>query len=501
MNQPNFSLLKNLSAFLLLVFIISCKDSLTTGNNDVTFTSDAQVTAAVDSVYLGLAKFGNINGIFDAQEVSTDELMVPQRGVDWYDADQHVHAQTHKFVATDPYLNFSWVSCYAPIAKCNIVINHLPAYSATQAATLIPEIRAVRAYYYFQILDLFGNAPLFLNDPATTDEYISKDRATIYAFVESELKSVIGKLSKNKTYGKMNYWTAQALLARLYLNAEVYTGKANYAGAAAAANDVITNSPYKLEPDYFANFIAANENSNENIWVIPYDGITVTGFNVPFNTLDRGDTEQYNLHQQPWNGYCAIQDYYNSYDKSDKRLKNFIVGQQYTTPTGTKKIDVNYTPEVDELYPMTRHDAGARIGKFEIKFVNGTGESPNDFPLFRLAEMYLIRGEAAWRQNPGDANALSDINVSVKRAGLTPLISLSADAILAERGRELFVEMLHRQDLIRFGKYSIARRYAQSTDGDKGAKPADDDAIKRSVYPIPQPQIDANKVLRQNTGY
>ena len=379
--------LQGCTIFLFLILTNACKVDTVATAPDPVFKKDSDVTAAINDMYAALARIGNYNGgIFGAQELGSDELMEPQRGTDWYDGNQYIHAQTHQNVSTDLYLNYAWTECYGPIATANLLINHLPTYSASQAATLLPEVRAVRAYFYFQILDIFGNAPIFINNPAGTDEFISKDRTTVYAFVESELKTVLPNLSKTKTYGKMNYWSAQALLSRLYLNAEIYTGKSNFPAAQAAADDVIKNSPYKLENNYYTNFISANENSNENIWVVPYDGVNLKGFTAPISSLDPIEkASTFNLQNQPWNGYCAIQEFYNSYDKTDARAKNFLVGQRYAV-NGTTKIDVNYTPEVNELYPSARHDAGARIGKFELK-PSTDGNLSNDFPIFRLAEM------------------------------------------------------------------------------------------------------------------
>ena len=479
---------------------------------DKFYQSQDQIDGAVAAIYSNLAPFMNHGTTFSCQENSSDELMVTQKGGDWYDGGQWINCQSHQFNANDGFLNGVWQSDYKTIATCNRLIAQIPkaVTDATKSGPLVAEIRAVRAFNYYLLMDLFGNLPVYANFPATTDEFVTKDRATVFAFIESELNAVAPTLSKGKTYGKINYWAAKALLARLYLNAEVYTGKSNYAGAQAAANDIITNGPYKLESDYYNNFKTANETSTENIWVIPYDEITLTGFNMPQMTLHYASQATYNLHDQPWNGYCSIQEFYNSYDKNDKRIKNFLVGQQYAADGKTPLLDngaesnapngknLVFTPEVNELYPNAFRASGARVGKYEFK-LGALNTLSNDFPLFRLGEMYLIRGEAAFRANAADPNALVDINVTAARAGLPAIAPLSLDAIYKERGREMFAEAVRRTDMIRFGKFLSPARYAQSTDGYRGARPQG--KATDIVYPIPQPQLNANPSLRQNTGY
>ncbi|MEO5581672.1 MAG: RagB/SusD family nutrient uptake outer membrane protein, partial [Saprospiraceae bacterium] len=150
---------------------------------------------------------------------------------------------------------------------------------------------------------------------------------------------------------------------------------------------------------------------------------------------------------------------------------------------------LNFTPKINEQFPNCLRQGGARIGKFEY----ASGATPNlsnDFPIFRLADILLVKAEALWRKNNADATALAIVNQIRARALATPFSALTADLLLAERGREMFAEGWRRQDLIRFGQYTAARPY----------KPADTKACF-DIFPIPKPQLDANKSLKQNPCY
>jgi len=477
------------------------------------YQTQDQIDGAVGAIYANLAPFMNHGTTFSAQENSSDEMMVGQRGGDWYDGGQWINCQTHQFNANDAFLNGVWAADYKTIATCNRLIAQIPVAvtDATKSTPLLAEIRAVRAFNYYLLMDLFGGIPIFANYPSTTDEFANKDRATVYAFIDSEIKAALPNLSKSKTYGRINYWAAKALQARLYLNAGVYTGTPNWAGAQAAADEVIKGGVYSMSPTYRENFVTKNEGSNENIWVIPYDEVTLTGFNLVQMTLHYQSQLTYNTHDQPWNGYCSIAEFYNSYNPKDSRqATDFLVGQQYAADGKTKLTDPGFEPtdpdganlifltDANELYPNLWREAGARVGKFEFK--NGClNTMSNDFPLFRLSEMYLTRAEAAYRINPADPNALADLNVTAKRSGVPFAAISSIEDIQTERKHEMFAEAVRRTDMIRFGSFLKAHKYAASTDGLKGARP--DDTPNKAVYPIPQPQLNANPNLRQNTGY
>ena len=207
------------------------------------------------------------------------------------------------------------------------------------------------------------------------------------------------------TYARVHYYVAQALLAKLYLNAAIYTGTPQWEKANAAVDEIIESGLYNLAPDYFENFQERNESSPENIFVIPYEGWQAHGLNIAMSTLHFGSQATYNLESQPWNGYCTLQEFYESFEEEDVRREMFIVGPQYAldgSPVLDERFDdpdgpqVNYTPKVGDSIRNTYRESGARIGKFEIGIGSGSNMN-NDYPVFRYGDMLMIKAEVEFR--------------------------------------------------------------------------------------------------------
>jgi len=298
---------------------------------------------------------------------------------------------------------------------------------------------------------------------------------------------------------------------------------------------------YNLEGTYKNNFAVNNSGSSENIFVYPYDKVFAQGFNWPMMTLHYASQGVYNLTQQPWNGYSAVEEFYNTYVNAtadtefpnvyggsdnagtqgdvwkgdctdgdgnlqystgtlDSRLSNFVVGPQFNS-NGTRATDpgadnsdpdgtpLTFTPKINEIYPNGWRQGGARIGKYEYE-IGGTNNMSNDFVILRYADILLARAEALWHLDNSSAEALNLVNQIRGRAGVTEFSApMSADMLFAERGREMFAEMTRRQDLIRFGKFNEAW----------WAKDASNEKYK--LFPIPKAARDVNPNLTQNPGY
>ncbi len=506
-----------LPALLVLSFNNSCTnldEKLYDTVTDENFLrTEEEFISALGAAYTGLYGMGNHGGFFSCLEISSDEVMIPQRGGDWGDGGQWINAHRHELAPVNPNVNGAWSFLFGGANTCNRLIFQFTnlkndgKVDAALADKFIAELRVLRALYYYWAMDMFGNVPL-VTDFDVPEGFAppTVDRKDIYAFVESELDATVPLLDRTTggaAYGRMNYWTGKAIQAKLYLNAKVYKGTPEYAKCLAACNEIINSNLFALEGSYRNNFITNNQSSKEFILAIPYDEIFAGGHNIPQMTLHYASQKTYNLQEQPWNGYCSLQDFYNLHDDADSRKINFIAGPQFESDGITPLLDpaaesndpdgpqINFTPEINEHFPGALRQAGVRIGKYEFK--SGARASlSNDWPIFRYADILLTKAEVLYRQNAGDADALALVNQVRNRSLKTPgtaYTSLTDQNFLDERGREMFYEGTRRQDLIRFGVYGNPTRWMPGS------------APSKELFPIPTPQINANPNLRQNPGY
>ena len=438
-----------------------------------------------------VGSWGGHNSIWSIYEVASDELAIPQKGADWEDGGLWLRMHRHTWQPSDEAFNNSWNYCYTAVGEINNLIISYPDVVALNA-----ELKVLRALVYLWLIDSFGNVPI-ITEASTGGNPTNNSRQEVFSFIESSIKENIDLLAKADTKTTLNYYSAQAILAKLYLNAEIYTGTAKWAEAEAAADEVIAG-PYSLTTNFFSNFATRNGGSTENILTLPYDQDNAGGFNLVQMTLHYLSQNTYNLQEQPWNGYASLEEFYNSFDDSDIRKSSFLEGPQFAAD-GSRLNDISaeandpdgqpltFTPEINQLAPNAYRQAGVRVGKFE--FATGAASSlSNDYPLFRLADIILVKAEAAFRQGK-TAAALTAINQVRTRAGVAPLASVTLDNLYNERGFEMFAEASRRTDQIRFGKWNQPW-------WEKGqSEPF------RALFPIPLQQIKANPSSVQNPGY
>lgn len=491
------------------------KDALTPDN---AFKTEEEILAGVASVYAGLR--GMMWGYYNLSEISTDELVVPTRGNDWYDNGRwlEIHRQgwaPNSGSALDD-MNGMWNDLFSGVAKANLMISVMEQSTSPQRDVVIAELRTLRAWFYYMLQDMFGGVPL-----VTTTEVQQYPRATrqeIYDFIVAELnaaRTVLPAASDvpASQYGRLTSGAADAILASVYLNAGVFTkgtgidadgynSCASVAGACQAAidaaNRVINSGEYSLAANWSANFSTNNESSPENIFVLAHAAQAGLGMSIQMRGL------HYNqLVPSPWNGFATLADTYRSFDPDDERRNVFLIGQQFSYNTGQAVDDRNgdpliFTDTIADIEDASEAE-GARLMKFPPLPGAPAGDAhPNDFTYFRLAEMYLIRAEASFELGTG--TPLADINLIRERQfdPDEPLAAVTRDAILAERLFELAGEAKRRQDLIRFGRYTASRESCQGSD--PGCiKPTRPDHIV--LMPIPQTQIQNNPLLTQNPGY
>lgn len=440
-----------------------------------------------------VGNWGAHGGLYSINEISSDELSIPQKGADWEDGGIWLRNHRHTWLSVDGPYNGAWQYSFGIVGECNLLLQQFP-----DLVELGSELRVLRALAYLWLIDNFGNVPIILE----TDRGGSPQqntRAEVFQFIETSILENVGNLTRNNTRTNLNYWTAHMILAKLYLNAEVYTGTARWADAERILDVIINEGPYSLAPNFFANFAANNGNSPENMFTLPYDANNAGGFNIHQMTFHYSSQQTFELQEQPWNGYAALEEFYNSYEDVDVRKNSLRAGPQFRSDGVTPITDasaeandpdgppINFTPRINQLAPNALRQAGTRINKWEIPLGQGPNLD-NDFAIFRYADVLLMKAEAAWRQGK-TAIALQFVNQIRNRANAPALTAINADILLAERGRELFAEGQRRSDLIRFNRFNAPW-------WEKGASQP-----FRNLFPIPENQLQANPNLSQNPGY
>lgn len=474
-----------------------------------------QIGAGVGSVYSGMRNYAPTSGIYNLNEVSTDEIIVPNRLTDWADGVIWEEMWKHTWGPHHELVIESWQFIYSGIARVNSILqaiedaNPKPANSSSIQA----EMKTMRAFYYYQALDLFGNVPIADINVTDLSKLGNKPRIEVFNYVEKELKQNLAAVSKevnSKTYGRATHWFAQSILVKLYLNAQIFTGTPRWLDCIAACDAIINSNLYSLEPNFFDNFLISNEGSRENIFVIPFDvNAGLNYFWIQSATLHYNSDKTFGMQFYPggFNGHCSTAEYYAVFDPKDIRRKMFLVGQQYVNEIPDQnhlQYDnfgnlLNFDPVITSfvLQPPKTETAGARCVKWEINRASG-GLMNNDFAVYRLADIILMKAEAQFR-NGNTGEALATINqkingVSIRsRTGLTDFKSseMNLEELLKERARELSWEGHRRNDLIRFGHFTDARIPEKALSGNF-----------RNLYPIPKSEIDKNPLyLKQNPGY
>jgi hypothetical protein len=325
------------------------------------FKTDAEFVAALGAAYTQLGGYST-SDLNEVQEMTTDEIVVPTRGSDWDDGGTQRRLHLHSWGYDDGFMNGPWDFCFGGVSTANRLIYQFTTLSAggqvnaDVASAYIAELTTLRSFFYWQLVDLYGNVPYdndFANALAAPPQV---PRATVFTNLTTDLEAAVPLMTKNvdgTTYGRMNYWAGKFLLAKLYLNAGVYSGTAQWDKVIADCDEIINSGKYSLESNYFANFNVNNSSSKEFIFAIPYDQIFFTGFNMSMASLHYGSQYTYNLTSQPWNGYCALEKFYNSYEATDLRKGdagtltgpatkrgNFVAGYQYKLGGGLVILEV-----------------------------------------------------------------------------------------------------------------------------------------------------------------
>lgn len=476
------------------------------GNENFLQTDD-EIVSAIGAAYSGLRNFQDFGNLWTVYCTADEVAIVGRTGGDWAGDGQDQQMTDHTWITNNRFFEGTWLAFYGQVNNCNRLIYQLEEIDAVSYDSYIAELKIVRALWYLWLIDMWGNIPIIDEFDVSSDFLPSTNsRLEVFNFIEQEVLDNQDKLSKelnNETYGRVTYWTAKAILAKLYLNAEIYAGGEQWQNVLNECNEIIESGKFSLTTTYRENFIAENQNSSEAIFAIPFDEIyTQWSWFLPLISLHGSHVQTFNMTQQPWNGLSVQTEFFYLYDEEDTRKSdNFLWGPQYTS-SGEPLLDpgyeqdpaidgdpwINLTPTFISLYNTARQN-GARIKKWEIE-MGTNGFLNSDFFVFRYSDILLMKAEALWRIDDTNSESVNLINLLRVRANVTPFTSLTAEDIIDERGRELFLEGWRRSDLIRFNKYTEPRIF----------KPYESEEF-RKLFPIPKNQMDANPNLVQNPGY
>jgi hypothetical protein len=490
--------------------------------------TDADYNALIGTIYANLSSQFAVP-YWRMQELSTDEAILPARDGNFDDGGQYRQLHYHTWTFDHPNVTGIWQWGFGGVNTCNriiSVINAGPSSEAKKAAS-VAEVKAMRALYMYFMMDLYGHVPIITEFPVTTPP-ATQPRAKVYQFIESELLAVLPllpvKTSANATlyYGRPTKALVFALLEKMYLNAQVYTGVAKYTETVAMADSVLKNSNYSLDAKFRDIFLPNNgPQINETIFAIPYDQ------QIPGNQFTRFGFFYYLVNAYGFNVGLSIAmsttpEFYNRFNlPGDVRTKTWLAGPQFA-PDGSggfttqpvyypgTTTQINIEPKLT-LVPGKPMDLGNTIasqseGVRSLKYypdptiIQATRLNGNDVPVLRLADVIMMKAEAILRgATPTSVNGeLQTADVLVNkiraRAGAPTVAGIDLPGLLDERAREFSWEAWRRNDLIRFGQFET--EYPLPNDVLKMNKD-----VNRRLYPIPAQEIKLNPNLVQNPGY
>ncbi len=504
-------------ALFLTVLIFSCTKLNERFRSELETTNTQNITPAqlLISAYNTLYDYTTQGNLWSASEISSDEAIAPTRGPDWDDNGLWRALHTQAWNADHDYLAGAFNSLLGSQFAASNVLQFNP--STQQAA----EARFIRALSMYEVLDGWDQVP-YREDLSNYKILPTTLKGLeVVDFVVGELNAIMNDLPNTGPAYVANQNAAKALLMKIYINKGVYANRTaptfdagDMGQVITLADQIIASNKYTLNTNFFDIFAPDNNvKATENIFTL-YNENGDRGGNVQASAFA---VSHYNMNPGGWNGFSTLSDFYDKFEATDQRrgvyypypagLPNaghrvnvgFLIGQQYNLSTDNLTTPAPLSDRKGNPLAFTRTVAlretgsnlevtGIRVIKYPYDYPHKDAQNNNDYVIFRLADVMLMKAEAQLRT--GDAaGALVTVNTIRVKRGATPLVSLTLDILYDERGREMYWEGWRRQDQIRFGKFL----------GTWVDKPATD--ATRLLFPIPSSQLAVNPNLTQNPGY
>jgi len=435
-----------------------------------------------------------LRGIINLQDFTADGMKNR-----WGDDGLDQLTTTSNWDGNNKFFRYLYNRIYYTIPQCNNLIQVLNSTSVEDSELALNEARFLRSLAYFYLIDSFGKGVLVTEDNLGTSEPLPEaSRSVLFNYVENELLEIEPLMPNTNSYGRANRYVIDMLLAKLYMNAEVYIGQAMYNEAAVYVNKIIDEGGYQLVSNFIQNFSGDNFNSPEIIFPLIADAVTSQSYgNTTYIVNGSLSSDTMPLEDfgslQGWQGHRASPAWYGLF--GDLETSNDTRASLFWTDG--HNYDMTDYREWTDGYPSIKF----RNTDFNVASTP-TDFSGTDFPLYRLADVYLMYAELAIR-GAGNTNmdtALNLVNDVRTRSMADPINSfdLTLDFILDERARELNLEGHRRTDLIRFNKFT-GGSYIWPWKGNTAEGTSIPDHYK--LFPIPEQARGANPNLTQNPGY
>ena len=468
--------------------------------------------------------FTTTRALWNCQEITTDEAICG-----WGDAGiSDLNTQT--WSANNPFLTALYQRLSLSVTYANDFIKFTNGNTDPEVVQYNAEARFLRALAYSYSLDLFANPP-FTTDADGVGNFFPKQldndskigRAKLFNYIVKELLEIENKLGEPKfSYPQADKAACWMLLARVYLNAQVYTGTAKWDSCKIYCDKVITSGKYSLATNYRQNFSADNDGTHnpEMIFALEQDGVNTQG-NVGTTFIIESSSDSRYIRAEDfhgltsntnWNGNRARKQFLNVLIDTIATYGNVPVPWETDTlfkQSKDTRVFAKRKLSHDIPSASSSGDYGIGIYKFTAKNTNGSqaanynpAYASTDFPIFRYADAYMMRAEALFNSSDA-ANAVKDINKIRERAfgnttGNITAAQLTSQFLLDERGREFYYEAQRRTDLVRFGKFTDGS-YNWAWKG--GALNGTNTDKHLNIFPIPGAEVSANPFIKQNPGY